>query len=160
MRIISLLFLLLSNNFSYAENITASYINNLEQQKTNLQNELNTIKNTIQGYYIQKEILLWSGNKYIDGSSTYTLWNSSKHQAWDSIRLYVSYDNGSTTEMHEIDLTGYSYNSTALAQSTLIFKYNTVYIRINIRTTGIDVYGGSGSYWYLKKVVGIKKVLL
>lgn len=149
--ILSFLVLISSSSFSFeqGEIIKASDINQIQNNITNIQSFL---KNKT----LSQEYVLYSGNKYLDGSSSYTLWSSSKHKQWDRMALHVSYDNGSNPQVFEIVLgSSYSYNSNSESQTTLLTTYSGTYRRVLIDTTGIDVYNGAGGGWHLNKVIGI-----
>jgi hypothetical protein len=122
-----------------------------------------TTRATLLNTTLEEVTNLWSGQLYLDGSSNYTLWNSSLHKTWDYVRIYVSYDPQTVTGTngHSFEINcgpNYVYGGDANAYSTLCTTYSDVYRRICVTTVGLNVApGGNGAGWYLTRVVGVIK---
>lgn len=157
-----LLFFIFISSFELAEAqvapgmaIEASVINSIKAQSQATQLELSQLKSLLSGKTIYQEYVLWSGNQYLDGSSIYTLWGSGEHKAWSVIELHISYDSGAVPQIVEVGIpAGYVYNGAAQSQSFLFTTHETIYRRIILRSTGIDILDGAGAGFYLRKVVG------
>lgn len=157
MKFILSLLILFSFNLLHAQEVNSNQIIEADHIN-NLVIQYNELYNKISGKTITERVTLWQGNKYLNTSSTYNLWDISKHQNWDSIEIYVGFDNPSNGQKFEIILGDqYSYTSTDLKYRTLIWLHGERYRRLLIRKTGIDVYNGNDSYFTLKKVVGVIK---
>jgi len=50
--------------------------------------------NRLTGITAERQVVLFEGNQYLDGSSTYSLWNESLHEDWDYVDLHIAYDSG------------------------------------------------------------------
>lgn len=141
--------------------IEASYINNLQSELNASKTELTNLKNVLRGKTILKETILWTGNYIPYGYQPHVLWDSSQHQTWDYMEFHISHDTNALPEIVKVSLgPSYVYNSSSNLQSFLYTTHHLTYRRIMIRTNGISLFNGDHSGFFLRKIVGVKTIVI